>query len=224
MIRKESPADLFLIRHAEAYKNLSGVHGGGDQRLTPKGINQARLLGNFISNQLNFGDELKLVHQPEERSRNTAINIGLVAIQDIVEVKELKGVSLGVAGGLTAKELLEKYPEVAEALSAWRENKGDLSARPRVPGSEPMEEFAGRICGGLQTSLELCESGQNLGIVGTTSTLNMLNHLLINDGVFDRDHYDFISYPLGSVSSWKVSINPPVQTATIYSPLRVNES
>ena len=218
MIRKDPPTDLFLMRHAEAYKNLSGIHGGGDQRLTQNGINQARLLGYYLASHLSSYDELKLIHQPEERSKNTALNIGLVATRNIVEVKELAGVSLGVAGGLTEEELNEKYPEVAEALSAWRENKGDLCARPKVPGSEPMEEFAERISCGLHNCLEICSSGQKLGVVGTTSTLNMLNHLLCNDGEFDRDHYDFISYPLGSVSMWKVSSNPPVQTAGIYLP------
>ena len=48
MIRKPNPLDVYLLRHAEAYKNLAKVHGGGDQRLTPTGERQAQTLGGYL--------------------------------------------------------------------------------------------------------------------------------------------------------------------------------
>jgi broad specificity phosphatase PhoE len=208
MIRKTTSLDVHLLRHAEAYKNLAKVHGGGDQRLTPTGEAQARTLGGYLL-RIRGAEGLHVVHQPEGRSEATARHVGNIATRATVEVPDLVGVRLGVAGGLSEKELAERYPEVAAALIAWRTNKGDLGSRPRVPGSEPMEEFADRIRRGLVTSIEACEPDGSLAIVGTTSTLNMMNHLLVNDGEFDRASYDFIEFPLGSLATWRVSDEPP---------------
>lgn len=215
MIRKANPLDVYLLRHAEAYKNLAKVHGGGDQRLTPTGERQARTLGGYLLRLRGGAEGIQIIHQPEGRSAATARHIGLVAARSTVEVPDLVGVRLGVAGGLSEKELAERYPEVAAALTAWRTNKGDLSARPRVPGSEPMEEFAERIRRGFVSSIEACEPDQALAVVGTTSTLNMMNHLLVHDGEFDRASYEFIEFPLGALAAWRVSTEPPVQTMPI---------
>lgn len=218
MIRKEPPLNLYLLRHAEAYKNLANVHGGGDQRLTPEGQIQARTLGSFLLRTRGTAEGLHIVHQPEGRSEATARHIGGIATRAIVEVPDLVGVRLGVAGGLSEKELAERYPEVAAALVAWRNNQGDLGSRPRVPGSEPMEEFAERIRRGLVSSIEACEPDSALAIVGTTSTLNMMNHLLVHDGEFVRPSYDFIQFPLASMAAWRISDEPPLQTMPITSP------
>ena len=61
MIRKAEPLNIHLLRHAEAYKNLAKVHGGGDQRLTPTGESQARALGGHL---LRMGgvERLQIVH------------------------------------------------------------------------------------------------------------------------------------------------------------------
>ncbi len=218
MIRKTPPLDVHLLRHAEAYKNLAKVHGGGDQRLTPTGERQAQTLGGFILRIHAGAKDLRIVHQPEGRSEATARYIGGIAASPLVEMPDLVGVRLGVAGGLSEKELTERYPEVAAALIAWRTNKGDLGSRPRVPGSEPMEEFAERIRRGVVSSIEVCEPDSTLVVVGTTSTLNMMNHLLVNDGEFDRARYDFIEFPLGSLATWHISDEPPVQTMPITTP------
>ena len=217
MIRKAEPLNIHLLRHAEAYKNLAKVHGGGDQRLTPTGESQARALGGHL---LRMGgvERLQIVHQPEGRSEATARHIGMVTTRSVVEVPDLVGVRLGVAGGLSEKELAERYPEVSAALIAWRTNKGDLGSRPRVPGSEPMEEFAYRIRRGLTSSIEACGRDSSLAIVGTTSTLNMMNHLLVNDGEFERPNYDFIEFPLGSLATWRVSNEAPQQIMPITTP------
>lgn len=218
MIRRTRSVDVYLLRHAEAYKNLARVHGGGDQRLTPAGENQAITLGNYLLRLHGGVERLQIVHQPEGRSVATARHIGLVTARGVVEVSDLVGVRLGVAGGLSEKELAQRYPEVAAALAGWRTNKRGLGARPRVPGSEPMEEFSERIRRGLVSSIEACESNQILAVVGTTSTLNMMNHLLVHDGEFERVSYDFIEFPLGALAAWRIASVPPVQILPITIP------
>jgi len=197
---------------------LAKVHGGGDQRLTPNGEQQARSVGSCLLRMRGGAEGLRIVHQPEGRSEATARHVGIVAARAILEVSDLVGVRLGVAGGLSEEELAARYPEVAASLIAWRTNKGDLGSRPRVPGSEPMEEFAERIHRGLVSSIEACGPDSSLAVVGTTSTLNMMNHLLINDGGFDRSSYDFIEFPLGSLAAWRISEGKPVQTMPITIP------
>jgi len=213
MIRKNGSFNLYLLRHAEAFKNLAKVHGGGDQRLTPTGENQARALGHLLQDLIADDGSLKVIHQPEGRSKSTAQHIGSIAVGQIMEIDDLVGVKLGVAGGLSEEELEKQYPEVAVALADWRNKKGNLNARPHVPGSEHMEEFAERILRGVLSSIELCEPSESLAIVGTTSTLNMMNHLLTNDGDYVRSSYDFIEYPLASFATWRISPERPLQIA-----------
>ena len=215
MIRKDTPLKLYLLRHAEAYKNLAKVHGGGDQRLTPNGENQARMLGHKLLELLGENESLKIIHQPEGRSISTAQRVGSIVAQQIIEVDDLVGVKLGIAGGLSEHELAKQYPEVAAALADWRSNKGNLEARPHVPGSEHMEEFAERILRGVTSSIAACTPGESLAIVGTTSTLNMMNHLMINDGEYVRADYDFIEFPLASFATWQISNERPQQITPI---------
>lgn len=208
MIRRSDIVGVGLLRHAEAYKNLAGVSGGGDQRLTPAGERQAQALGGYLLRLHGSSEGLYIVHQPEERSEQTARHIGAISVRPLVECPDLLGVGLGVAAGLTEKELFERFPDFAAAMAAWRA-KGGLSGRPKVLGSEPMEEFAERIRRGLVSSIEACEPGGLLAIVGTTSTLNMMNHLLAHDGQFERGSYEFVSFPLGSLSVWRISGEAP---------------
>jgi len=214
MLRRTPELDLYLVRHAEAYKNLLGVHGGGDQRLTPRGEVQAQMLGEyFLSHTLSNPNSLQIVHQPEGRSKATAQHIGRAASKATVECSELNGVGLGLAGGLSKEELARQYPEVAQALAAWRNNTGSLHSRPKVPGSEPMDQFAERIHQGLLSSID--SAADSLAIIGTTSTLNMINHLLTNDGSFCRSRYNFIHFPLGGITTWQISSEAPIQTTPI---------
>ena len=216
MIRKEHLTTVYLARHTEAYKNLAKVHGGGDQRLTPRGVSQAEILGSTLAaNSTESEQDLAIIHQPEGRSKATAQVIGAVASKPLIEVPALAGVSLGIVEGLSEPELAERYPEVASALATWRTSDGSLDARPPVPGSERMEEFADRVHTGLVASIDGCGPHTSLAVVGTTSTLNMLNHLLINDGSFVRPSYDFIHFPLGSYATWEVSSAPPKNTLPI---------
>ena len=218
IMRTTSSADLILIRHAEAFKNLARVHGGGDQRLTPSGENQAKRLGQYILSINEQGADLNIIHQPEGRCKSTAEIIGHVASCTLVEALSLRGVGLGATEGLSEVQLEKQYPDVATALTKWRQNKGGLGMRPKVPGSERMEDFAVRIMNGLTDLFNTSEEGKSLAIVGTTSTLNMVNHLLINDGNFSRSNYDFIEFPLGSFTKWQTSVAVPKNTIPITVP------
>jgi len=213
MIRSKKPLQLYLVRHVEAYKNLSDIHGGGDQRLTPSGIKQAVRIGNFLRQHGNF--ELNtgvVIHQPEGRSTETARIIGKVAAARIRLEPTFKGVTMGIIAGLPEKEVEALYPDVAAGIRAWRANPGAM-AHPVVPGSESNTSFADRIRAGLKRSITRAQGlHQSIAVVVTSSTLTMLNHLLVNDGKLREGAYAFTDPPLGSVAAWCLSADAPVQT------------
>lgn len=200
MIRAKHKINLHLVRHAEAYKNLARVHGGGDQRLTEMGIHQADNIGRYLLSQIDSSDKLGIVYQPEGRTEATAKRIGLVTMSSIVCEPQIKGVGMGIVAGMSEEELAKKYPEVSAGLMSWRNSEGTLK-RPEVPGSEPMIDFAERIGQGLYTNVDNIPEDGFLAIIGTTSSLVMLKHLLTHDGFFDRPGYEFSESPLGSVNS-----------------------
>jgi len=196
------------MRHVEAYKNLAKVSGGGDQRLTPRGEMQASTLGAFLLQATGGFEGLRIVHQPEGRSEETAKRIGAITLSAVYVDPRLKGVGMGEVAGLSQQELENLYPDVAKGMAAWRASGGKLR-RPKVPGSEPMVDFANRVYAGLLENVELANS--SLAVVGTTSTLVMLRHLLQRDGEFSRPDYEFFEMPLGSAAVWHVSDDKPIE-------------
>jgi broad specificity phosphatase PhoE len=119
---------------------------------------------------------------------------------------------MGIIAGLPEKEMERLYPDIAAGIRAWRANPGKM-AHPVVPGSESNTSFADRIRAGLERSIMRAQKRrQSIAIVATTSTLTMLNHLLVNDGKLQERTYAFTNPPLGSVAAWCVSVDAPVQT------------
>lgn len=95
-------------------------------------------------------------------------------------------------------------------MSKWRAGGAKLEDYPDIPGREHMDDFATRISRGLQ---KILQPHTNVIIVGTTSTINMLNHLLQENGSFVKERYDFISFPFSGVNTWQLSlVNPPRKT------------
>lgn len=205
MIRASKPMKLHVARHAEAFKNIEKRHGGGDQRLTPKGEGQATGIGHYLLDTL--GVELggaSIVHQPEGRSETTAKHVGgIIVARQITRSKDLVGIDLGVRNGLSESELAERFPDVSVALAEWRMNKGFRV--PDVPGGEHLDDFATRVHRGLTESIENSEQDNDLVMVATTSSLVMVHHLLSRDGELSPPDYEFVDMPLASVSTWQLS-------------------
>ena len=219
MIRTPRPMRLHVARHAEAIKNIEKRHGGGDQRLTPRGEGQARGIGHYLLNTL--GVELgsaNIVHQPEGRSATTAKHVGeIIASRRVEQSDDLVGINLGVRNGLSEAELAERFPDVSAALAEWRMNKGFRV--PDVPGGEHLEDFAARVGRGLSGSIEGAEQSDDLVMVATTSSLVMVHHLLSRDGALSPPDYEFVDMPLASVSTWQLSdAEQPVQLTNMVVP------
>jgi broad specificity phosphatase PhoE len=211
MIRSDHTVNLFVARHAEAQKNIEKRHGGGNQTLTALGIEQARDIGYqlLISGLVVVGN-VRVVHQPEERSRNTAVLVNQIVKGELIEEEpDFQGIGLGTRVGMSEDELAIVHPDLSKALNEWVAGKGFNI--PSAEGSEPMEEFAERITRGLHSQVASTDLGEALAIVGTTSSLTMINHILSEDGEFCRDRYLYYGAPLGSVACWEIFQNKPVR-------------
>lgn len=210
MIRSGHAVNLFVARHAEAQKNIEKRHGGGDQTLTTLGIKQARDLGyQLLSSGLVVLGNVRVVHQPEERSRNTAALVNQIVEGELTEEPDFQGIGLGERVGMSEDELSKAYPDLSKALDDWIAGKGFNI--PSAEGGEPMEEFAERIKRGVHTQVTSTVPGEALAIVGTTSSLTMINHMLAEDGEFCHDRYLYYGASLGSVACWEISQDRPVR-------------
>ena len=218
MIRSEQPLTLHLARHAEAFKNLEKRHGGGDQRLTPRGVEQAKNIGEYLIHVAGIEmGKANVIHQPEGRSEETARRANEIIKGRISQSDDLVGIDLGVRTGLSESELEEQFPEVAASILKWRTTRVGFEV-PEVPGGESMGSFSSRILRGIARGVEACRDDESLVIVGTTSTLVMMNHMLEYDGKYHALGYAFVDAPLGSISSWAISDEPPVQISNLIVP------
>lgn len=194
---------FFIFRHAEAQKNIEKMHNGGTQDLTVEGVRQLIKSIDILKPEI-FGRKVSVFYQREGRSKKTAEIIRQKLKAESKIAKQIYGVGLGVIANLNDDELADQYPEVSKILAAWKKNATTLKDYPDIPGREHMVDFANRIRSGL---LNILIPETDIILVGTTSTINMLNHLMLMDGEFIRDKYDFISFPFSGINGWKLSNN-----------------
>lgn len=207
-VRLAESLSLHLIRHGEATKNLLHIHGAGDQALTPNGMAQMRAVSARIARSTDTAGRPFVFHQPEGRAERSATVIAAELGLTAIVIEELRGVRMGVTHGLSDEEVRVRYPKIADALDAWR--AGESNQPPTVPGAEGLSAFATRIRSALDTVCAYRGSAGSALVVATTSTLNMLAHLLQNDGHLDVASYSFAGLELGSVQSWQLGNGPPL--------------
>ena len=195
--------ELTVMRHAEARKNLDDVHGGGDQNLTEAGRSQAAAAASAWLPRLSNLAEGVLLHQPEGRCEQTAQIISAVTSLVAVEVPEFVGVRLGVTAGLSDDEVERRFPVVAKQLSDWI--SGRRVVPPVVPGSEGLTPFASRITDGLNRILK-ADGHRHVLLVCTTSTANMIGHLVSNGGALKSDEYRLSPLGLGKSQTWSLEV------------------
>lgn len=196
---------LFIVRHAEAQKNIEKMHGGGTQDLTELGTSQLKKaiddLKDIVRKQ-----NVYIFYQKEGRSKKTARIIGRQFGIKTTLAEQIYGVGLGVIANLNEDELRIQYPEVSQILESWKNNEAKLDDYPDIPGREHMVDFAYRIKKGL---LKILRPNADIIIVGTTSTINMLNHLMLTNGIFIHDKYDFVSFPFSGINGWHLYEDKP---------------
>lgn len=199
MLRTKKPLALVLIRHAETIKNRESRHGSGNESLLPDAEAQ---IGHHAE-ALRGLPNITIYCQPEERSQHTATMLAtLLGIKPPIIVDDTHGVNMGIASGLSDRELALRHPLIALSYVYWRHAGGTLHL-PHVKGVEPIKDFSRRYVYGLMWLLD--HGSQTTVFVGTTSGILMLNHLLINDGHLRPDQYYFYELGFNEQAAWYCS-------------------
>jgi probable phosphoglycerate mutase len=131
---------LYVVRHGESVFNIEGRYGGIiDIPLTPKGLEQAKQLAEKL-NEINF--EI-IITSSLMRARQTAEIINEVFNVPFVVSDEFKERNMGVYGGLTKDEIIEKYPDLWERKCTRQWNDAPTNG-------ETYQQFDERITKGLK--------------------------------------------------------------------------
>lgn len=199
------PLSLTIMRHAEAQKNIDGVHGGGVQDLTDRGIEQARRAGQVWLERTCGDGLLRIFAQPEERCVQTASVVSRLAGCPHTVSRELAGVRLGPTAGLSEADLERAYPALAAELRSWR--SGERTSPPFMPGSEGLQRFSARIDRALRGLLDQVIDSREILIVCSTSTANMVRHLLTTGGQLQADAYSFAPISLAGLERFDLDID-----------------
>ncbi|GGN19961.1 hypothetical protein GCM10011609_71390 [Lentzea pudingi] len=122
---------VFLLRHAEAFKNLRDTHGGTGSSLTALGIAQIA----EVSVELQSHTIDAIYYIDRQQCKDTALLIGgCLGIKPTVATN-ISPYHLGIADGISHSEFRQRDPAAASRMDAWRAGTleiGDL----RLPGAE----------------------------------------------------------------------------------------
>lgn len=152
---------LYLIRHGETELNQRGCYYGiTDAGLNPSGIEQAELLAKALR-EITFD---KVIVSPLRRAVDTASLICPDKKYEMQTEERLQEQHFGIFEGMTAKEIMESYPE------EWKEWNGNFYEH-RISGGESFKDVRERIDSWVQ---EQGEQKENVLVVAHKGTLGHL--------------------------------------------------
>ncbi len=126
---------LLLVRHGVTeYNSTRRFAGHNDIEMSIEGYRQVEKLRDRLANE-----KINAVYCSDlKRARATAEVISTGREVEIVRCPELREINYGDAEGLTFKEISQRYPELAQAITDFSLEK------IRFPGGESFEEFITR--------------------------------------------------------------------------------
>jgi broad specificity phosphatase PhoE len=191
-VEQKWPSTLVIVRHGESELNVAlnqalsgpGVESYGhglrnvDASLTGKGMEQARLTGEFLSRNYNFDF---VFASPYRRSVQTtqAIAQSLTGPVIIRQEERVREIEYGAIDGLTPEGLKKAYPLEYER----REREGKYWYRP--PGGESHPDVALRVHSFLGTLTRDCRR-KNVLVVCHGVVVLMFRRLIEH---WDEDTY-----------------------------------
>ncbi|HSQ36546.1 MAG TPA: histidine phosphatase family protein [Acidimicrobiia bacterium] len=142
--------EIWLARHGESTANIEGVwQGQSDAALSPRGEEQAKLLGARLS-----GHSFDLVVASDlERTTATAALAGLSA----EPASALRELDLGRWEGLTSAEVMARYPEEMRALMAGEDVP--------IGGGETWRGFCARVDSAVEAVVARLRDGRRALVV-----------------------------------------------------------
>lgn len=200
----DSSLHLYLVRHAEARKNVEGRQGGKGSKLTAEGERHAQGIGaSLTTEEQSFRHKAVVYCHSTPQVRQTAYLVAKPAGWRAEVDEDLRGLDLGDLAGLTFEEARQLDASAVDRLEAWV--RGTLPVdQLQLPGGEPIAEFRERVAGCLDRILG-SDGPECPIIIGTTSTLIMLCNILTLGPRFRYEDYRPYSFPNGSATRWTLS-------------------
>lgn len=162
--------DLWLIRHGHAAHHETRQLQWPEVPLSEEGHRQAGLLAEHLAH---LEEVQALYSSPLPRALDTARPIGRELGLEPIPHRNLREIDFGQAGGLTADEFRQRWPE---QVQPW-ENPFNLEFR--WPGGESRLEFQQRAVRAMEELVQ-AHPGQRIIVVAHTGTLRCyLAHLFL---------------------------------------------
>lgn len=141
---------LMLARHAEAIKNLRGVHGGPGTPLTPDGEKLAVAFASVCARH----DIQRILFIPKEQTAQTARIVAARMAQQgrRVSIAEFlfAPYGLGILDGLSDEAVRARFPELSTMMLQYR--AGDIELGDvNIPGAEDGADFVRRVRAAVET-------------------------------------------------------------------------
>ncbi|MHC4167425.1 MAG: histidine phosphatase family protein [Planctomycetota bacterium] len=134
---------VYVVRHAQAYKNIPQPAGTPDEKLdslTPKGLEQATAAGKFLSDR----EIVAVITSPMGRTRQTADAIGTAVELDEHYLED------SAFASLKNGETFEGKP----TFWSWRKEQLKAGRDPRPVGGESFQDGVARTTGAINKLAE----------------------------------------------------------------------
>jgi broad specificity phosphatase PhoE len=165
----DSPARLFLLRHAEVEERYQRIFGGRiDMDLSPFGHQQAEALAEYLR-RFPFD---AIYASPMKRAQQTLGKLLQKQRETPIVIEELREVDFGAWTGLSWEEVRTQFNVSA---FQWL----DQLESGLISGAEPMPEFRRRVDSALRTILGN-SSGRSIAVVCHGGVIRMILSLLLD--------------------------------------------
>ena len=134
---------VVLLRHGEAEKNLSRLHGGPGTGITKGGQLEIQALCKRMPAMWGTPQTVVCMNKPQCVESANIISAHFSIACQIVEIAPF---NLGVLDGLSEDEASRQHPRAANRMQDWREGRIEVSEL-RLPGSTNPTEFFARMKG-----------------------------------------------------------------------------
>jgi len=188
--------EIYLIRHPEAYKNVSDEHGGTGTPLTSIGLKHCDIIYEKFLSQYKDKQKISFWGNSVEQVKETVSKLNRdKSFCDFDD--KLTGIYLGGLDGLSREKATKENPEAAKLLELWR--KGELTLdKLIIPDGESAIGFYNRIFEKWQSILSHENSVKV--IVLTRSVYIMLLNILKLGEDFNFKDYKVYTIPNSSVT------------------------
>lgn len=195
--------NVFLVRHAEATKNVATSFSKteGTDELTPEGLNSALELADSIAAvEKKFGLNFRrIISSRSPRSAATAERIATRLMRESAIVDGLESIRSGVLAGKTETEAWTTHPEYMKALTLYRAGLFNSYKIPEFKDKEDKRAFEQRVTAAFCKIVE-ADSGDAIVIAQRSPITAILLYCARTSYGFPHDFFGHVQLDLGRIS------------------------